>query len=192
MIAPRLLSNDLRYTLPTLLSHTNYIDRGASLFRRRRLTRQDPFSPCIAWVPIGLVFTVLHCLTFGRKGTLVSAVSVSASVIIIAGLVEICCSSRTASTRGASNWANVAPAFEGVQAEPLAAYTSFEALEGDGDFRGVILFEFSSMEEARRWYKSAAYQEVKRLREGAADFDHIPVDGGVVSAAAERMPQSKP
>lgn len=89
-------------------------------------------------------------------------------------------------------WASVAPAFKGVRAKPLVAYTPFEVLEGDGDFRGVVLFEFSSMEEARRWYKSAAYQEVKRLREGAAGFDLILVDGGVVSAAAERMPQSKP
>lgn len=87
-------------------------------------------------------------------------------------------------------WANVAPAFKGVEAKPLVAYTPFEVLEGDGDFRGVVLFEFSSMEEARRWYRSTAYQEVKKLREGAAEFDLILVDGGIVEAAAERMPQS--
>jgi uncharacterized protein (DUF1330 family) len=79
-----------------------------------------------------------------------------------------------------------------VQAKPLVAYTPFEILEGDGDVRGVVLFEFPSMEEARRWYNSAAYQKVKKLREGAADFDLILVDGGVVSAAAERMPGLKP
>jgi len=88
-------------------------------------------------------------------------------------------------------WANVAPAFKGVMTKPLVAYTPFEVLEGDGGVLGVVLFEFSSMEEARRWYSSVAYQEVKKLREGAADFDLILVDGGVVSAAAERMPGSK-
>ena len=88
-------------------------------------------------------------------------------------------------------WANVAPAFKGVEAKPLVAYTPFEVLEGDGDFQGVVLFEFDSMEEARRWYRSAAYQEVKKLREGAADFDLILVDGGVVSAAGDRMLGSK-
>jgi len=88
-------------------------------------------------------------------------------------------------------WANVAPAFKGIQAKPLVAYTPFEVLEGDGDFQGVVLFEFASMEEARRWYSSEAYQEVKKLREGAADFDLLLVDGGVVSAAAERMPKSR-
>jgi uncharacterized protein (DUF1330 family) len=84
-------------------------------------------------------------------------------------------------------WANVAPAFANVQARPLVAYTPFEILEGDS-VRGVVLLEFSSMEEARRWYRSPAYQEVKKLREGAADFDLILVEGGVVSAAADRMP----
>jgi uncharacterized protein (DUF1330 family) len=76
-------------------------------------------------------------------------------------------------------------------AKPLVAYSPFEVLEGNDDVRGVVLFEFSSMEEARRWYNSAAYQQVKKLREGAADFDLILVDGGVVSAAENRMPGPK-
>ena len=85
-------------------------------------------------------------------------------------------------------WANVAPAFIGVEAKPLAAYAPFEILEGDDNVLGVVLFEFPSMEEARRWYKSAAYQEVKKRREGAANFDLILVEGGFVPAA-ERMPK---
>lgn len=87
-------------------------------------------------------------------------------------------------------WANVAPAFTGFDAKPLVAYTPFEVLEGDGSLRGIVLFEFPSMEEARNWYTSAAYQEVKKRREGAADFDLILVEGGFVSAA-ERMRESK-
>ena len=87
-------------------------------------------------------------------------------------------------------WANVAPAFKSVMARPLVAYTPFEVLEGDAGVQGVVLFEFSSMEEGRRWYNSTAYQAVKKLRQGAADFDLILVDGGVVSAAANRMPAS--
>jgi uncharacterized protein (DUF1330 family) len=42
---------------------------------------------------------------------------------------------------------------------------------GRGDVRGVVLFEFSSMEKARRWYNSAAYRDVKKRRDGAAGFD---------------------
>lgn len=87
-------------------------------------------------------------------------------------------------------WANVALAFKDVMAKPLVAYAPFEMLEGDG-VQGVVLFEFSSMEEARHWYNSPAYQAVKKLREGAADFDLLLVDAGVVSAAADRMPPSK-
>jgi uncharacterized protein (DUF1330 family) len=45
------------------------------------------------------------------------------------------------------------------------------------------------MEEARRWYTSHDYQEVKKRREGAANFDLILVEGGFVPAA-ERMPKS--
>ena len=84
-------------------------------------------------------------------------------------------------------WANIAPTFTGVVAKPLVAYSPFEVLEGSSRVLGVVLFEFSSMEEGRRWYNSEAYQEVRKHREGAADFDLILVDGGVVSAAAERM-----
>lgn len=87
-------------------------------------------------------------------------------------------------------WANVAPAFKGFDAKPLVAYAPFEVLEGDGSVRGVVLFEFPSMEEARNWYTSAAYREVKKRREGAANFDLILVEGGFVPAA-ERMPESK-
>ena len=86
-------------------------------------------------------------------------------------------------------WANVAPAFEGFEAKPLVAYAPFEILEGDGGVRGVVLFEFPSMEEARRWYTSPAYREVKKRREGAANFDLILVEGGVIPAV-ERMLKS--
>ena len=44
-------------------------------------------------------------------------------------------------------WANGAPAFKDVKAKPLVAYTSIEVLEGDSSLQGVVLFEFSSMEE---------------------------------------------
>ena len=88
-------------------------------------------------------------------------------------------------------WANVAPAFQGFEARPLVAYAPFEVLEGEGGLMGVVLFEFPSMEEARSWYASAAYQEVKKRREGAADFDLILVEAGIVPAE-KRMPESKP
>ncbi|RRA47147.1 DUF1330 domain-containing protein [Acidipila sp. EB88] len=62
--------------------------------------------------------------------------------------------------------------------------------EGDAGVRGVVLFEFPSMQKARHWSTSSAYQEVKRLRERAAGSDLTLVRGGIVPVA-ERMPISK-
>jgi uncharacterized protein (DUF1330 family) len=87
-------------------------------------------------------------------------------------------------------WAHVAPSFEGFDAKPLVAYAPFEVLEGDANAKGIVLFEFPSMEVAKRWYFSDAYQEVKHRRLGAAEFELILVDGGW-KPAAERMPDTR-
>jgi len=88
-------------------------------------------------------------------------------------------------------WANVAPSFEGLGAKPLAAYTPFEQLEGSGSNLGMVIFEFPSMEIAKRWYESPAYRAVKQFRQGAAEFDLFLAEGGVVPAQA-RMPGIRP
>jgi uncharacterized protein (DUF1330 family) len=87
-------------------------------------------------------------------------------------------------------WAHVAPSFEGFDAKPLVAYGPFEVLEGDANAKGIVLFEFPSMEVAKRWHFSDAYQEVKQRRLGAAEFELILVDGGW-KPAAERMPDTR-
>jgi uncharacterized protein (DUF1330 family) len=104
-------------------------------------------------------------------------------------LISIC---RSVSDRSRLEdyWAHAAPTFEGFDAKPLVAYAPFQVLEGDGDVKGLVLFEFPSMEVANRWYTSAAYQEVKQRRLGAADFELILVDGGW-KPAVERMPDTK-
>jgi uncharacterized protein (DUF1330 family) len=89
--------------------------------------------------------------------------------------------------RLADYWAHVATSFEGFDARPLVAYAPFEVLEGDADAKGIVLFEFPSMEVARRWYFSDAYQEVKQRRVGAAEFELILVDGAL-TPAVDRMP----
>jgi len=50
-------------------------------------------------------------------------------------------------------------------------------LEGDWQPRRLVMLEFDDLEAARRWYASAAYQEAKKLREGAATFRAIAVQG---------------
>jgi uncharacterized protein (DUF1330 family) len=103
-------------------------------------------------------------------------------------LISIC-RSVTDRRRLEDYWANVAPSFEGYGAKPLAAYTPFEVLEGGTVVKGIVLFEFPSVEIAKRWYKSSAYQDVKRLRDGAAEFELILVDGGW-KPATERMQET--
>ena len=103
-------------------------------------------------------------------------------------LISIC---RSVSDRARLEdyWAHYAPSFEGFDAKPLVVYAPFEKLEGDADAKGIVLFEFPSMEVAKRWYFSAAYQEVKQRRLGAAEFELILVDGGS-KPAAQRMPDT--
>jgi uncharacterized protein (DUF1330 family) len=87
-------------------------------------------------------------------------------------------------------WANVGHTFEGVGTKPLGVYTPFEVLESTGPAEGVVLIEFPSMDAAKGWYASAAYQEVKRHRQGAAEFELILVDGGR-TPPTDRMPHTK-
>ena len=84
-------------------------------------------------------------------------------------------------------WENSRPTFQGFDAKLLAVYTQMRSLEGSGAIEGVVLVEFPSMEIATRWYESAAYQEVRKYRIGAADFEIVLVDGGIVEAK-DRMP----
>jgi uncharacterized protein (DUF1330 family) len=51
-------------------------------------------------------------------------------------------------------------------------------LEGQEETRRIVLVEFPSLEQAKAFYRSAEYREVKKLREGAAEV-HLAVVGGV-------------
>lgn len=50
-------------------------------------------------------------------------------------------------------------------------------LEGDWRPPRLVMLEFEDLEAARRWYESEAYQEAKKLREGAARFRAVAVEG---------------
>ena len=52
-----------------------------------------------------------------------------------------------------------------------------EVLEGSDDGRGVVAIKFRSVEQAKGWWNSPEYRAAAKLREGAADFDVIPVEG---------------
>ena len=50
-------------------------------------------------------------------------------------------------------------------------------LEGDWRPERLVLLEFDDLEAAKRWYESPEYQEVKRLRDGAATLRVVAVEG---------------
>ena len=52
-----------------------------------------------------------------------------------------------------------------------------QVLEGEWHGSQTIVLEFESVEAAREWYQSDAYQEAARLRQAAADCNGVIVSG---------------
>ena len=50
-------------------------------------------------------------------------------------------------------------------------------LEGDWNPPRLVMLEFENLDSAKRFYASVEYQEVKRLREGAARLNMVAVEG---------------
>ena len=50
-------------------------------------------------------------------------------------------------------------------------------LEGDWSPKRIVVLEFEDLESAKRFYESDEYQAAKKLREGAARFNMIAVEG---------------
>ena len=57
-------------------------------------------------------------------------------------------------------------------------------LEGPEEKRRVVVIEFPSFEQAQAFYQSEEYQQVKKLREGAAIGTFIVVEGCVPTPLA--------
>ncbi len=51
------------------------------------------------------------------------------------------------------------------------------ALEGNWDPPRLVMLEFPSLEQAKRWYDSPEYQQAKQARSGAANMKLIAVEG---------------
>jgi Domain of unknown function (DUF1330) len=66
------------------------------------------------------------------------------------------------------------------------AYRPFQLLEGEGPVEGVVVAEFPSMEEAKRWYDSPGYVAVRQHRMRGAKYLGLLVDGGVTYPAPHR------
>ena len=72
--------------------------------------------------------------------------------------------------------ATARPAFERFGARFLARGGDYEALEGSGKPRNVII-EFPSLQAARDCYNSPEYQAAKAIRVTVADGEIVIVEG---------------
>lgn len=63
------------------------------------------------------------------------------------------------------------------EASVLAADPNPQVLEGDWHGDQTVVLEFASVEAARAWYESAAYEKAKPLRQAAADTNAVIVTG---------------
>ena len=68
------------------------------------------------------------------------------------------------------------PAFERYGAKFLARGGSYQAMEGKGRGRNVVI-EFPSMQAALDCYNSSEYQAAKAIRQEVADAEMIIVEG---------------
>lgn len=72
--------------------------------------------------------------------------------------------------------ATAKPAFEKYGAKFLARGGAYEAMEGRGRDRNVVI-EFPSLQHARDCYNSPEYQAAKAIRQEVADAEMVLVEG---------------
>lgn len=60
---------------------------------------------------------------------------------------------------------------------PIVVDDAFETVEGTWHGSRIVIVEFDSVDAAKAWYNSPAYQAVKPLREAAADCNVVIVGG---------------
>jgi len=87
-------------------------------------------------------------------------------------------------------WEAAGPTLAAFGARRVASYTPLTLLEMSGPLEGAVIVAFPDAATAKSWYESAAYQNAKTLRAGAADAEIFIIEGGAVPAA-ERMPNTK-
>jgi len=71
----------------------------------------------------------------------------------------------------------VGPVLKRYGARFLVRGGAIEALEGDLPLKRLVVLEFPTLDAARRFYNSADYAPVKKLRHASAKSDLIIVDG---------------
>jgi uncharacterized protein (DUF1330 family) len=70
-----------------------------------------------------------------------------------------------------------APAVNAAGGRYVVAGMKPEALEGSFDAHRVVVVQFPTAEQARSFYRSAAYQAARQKRMGAAEFRMLLLEG---------------
>ncbi len=73
-------------------------------------------------------------------------------------------------------WNEIRATFAGHEVKILAAYGAHEDLEGP-QTEGTVIAEFRSMEAAKAWYNSPAYQKTRHHRLKGAVYHGLLVAG---------------
>ncbi|VTS02042.1 DUF1330 domain-containing protein [Tuwongella immobilis] len=73
-------------------------------------------------------------------------------------------------------WERVKTTMDGRPLKVLAAYGTHVTLEGP-DVEGIVIAEFPTIEEARDWYESPAYQAAAQHRFRGAVYRGVIVQG---------------
>lgn len=69
------------------------------------------------------------------------------------------------------------PTLDGQPVTPLTVYGALSVLEGPAP-EGVVVLQFPSVEEARAWYDSPAYQAAAQHRKAGAVYNVFIAEGG--------------
>ena len=69
------------------------------------------------------------------------------------------------------------PTFAPHGGKPIVVDGQFEVPEGMTQPRSIVVVEFESMEQARRWYASSEYARTIPIRQRAANAGLIPAEG---------------
>lgn len=67
--------------------------------------------------------------------------------------------------------------FQKYKARVLAADPDFQVLDGTFEASRVVILEFETAEELKRWYYSDEYQETVKLRREASNTNVVMVRG---------------
>ena len=70
----------------------------------------------------------------------------------------------------------VPPTLAGHPVKPLALYGTIETLEGP-PIEGAVIAEFPTLEAAKAWYQSPAYQAAMQHRHKAGDYRVFITEG---------------